>query len=101
MALSVAAASSDVVAVRAAPLGTVLPQGFILERNGWVPNNSHLPILYYKRAITPFGSDPASLFEAAFRQNAWPPQWRNGVYDSTTTIRPPMRCWASPVGGPA
>src|SRR4051812_41383153 len=52
-----------------------------LSRNGWVPNNEHLPTLLYRAAIDSAGKDPASLFEAAFTQNGWPPQWRNGVYD--------------------
>jgi uncharacterized protein YjlB len=38
-------------------------------------------VLFYKSAIKAIGSDPASLFEAAFRRNGWPPRWRNGVYD--------------------
>jgi uncharacterized protein YjlB len=49
--------------------------------NGWVPNNPQLPILLYKGAVEPAGTDPAALFEAVFQQNGWPPQWRNGVYD--------------------
>lgn len=57
------------------------PDSFILARNGWVPNNPRLPVLFYKNAIKPAGRDPAALFEAAFRRNGWPPQWRNGVYD--------------------
>jgi uncharacterized protein YjlB len=57
------------------------PQCFTLERNGWVPNNPRLPVLLYKGAIKADGRDPASRFEAAFRRNGWPPQWRNCVYD--------------------
>jgi uncharacterized protein YjlB len=72
------AASGGVGASRAA--GEIEPQSFILERNGWVPNNPRLPVLVYKSAIKARGHDPASLFEAAFRRNGWPPQWRNGVY---------------------
>jgi uncharacterized protein YjlB len=56
-------------------------QSFILQRNGWVPNNPRLPVLIYKGAVRAAGHDPASLFEALFRRNGWPPQWRNGVYD--------------------
>jgi uncharacterized protein YjlB len=57
------------------------PEAFILQPNGWVPNNPHLPVLLYRRTIAPGAADPAGLFEAAFRRNGWPPQWRNGVYD--------------------
>jgi uncharacterized protein YjlB len=59
----------------------VAPEAFVLNPNGWVPNNRHLPVLLYKRVIEPTGNDPAALFEAIFQQNGWPPQWRNGVYD--------------------
>jgi uncharacterized protein YjlB len=51
-----------------------------LSRNGWMPNNEHLPVLLYRRAFAPSGS-LADLMEQAFQKNAWPPQWRNGVYD--------------------
>jgi uncharacterized protein YjlB len=46
-----------------------------------VPNNPHLPVLFYKGIIAADGEDPAALFEAAFQQNGWVPQWRDGVYD--------------------
>lgn len=52
-----------------------------LSRNGWMPNNEHLPVLLYRGVIATSGEDPASRFEAIFIQNGWPPQWRNGVYD--------------------
>jgi uncharacterized protein YjlB len=61
--------------------GPTDPQLLRLSRNGWMPNNPHLPVLLYRGAIAPHGDDPASLFEAAFVRNGWPPQWRNGVYD--------------------
>jgi uncharacterized protein YjlB len=58
----------------------VRPDAFILQPNGWVPNNLHLPVLIYKAAIDPAGDDPAAVFEAVFGRNGWPAQWRNGVY---------------------
>jgi len=57
------------------------PETLQLSRNGWMPNNEHLPVLIYREAISPVGADPAVVFEAAFQRNGWPPQWRNGVYD--------------------
>src|SRR5271155_2299923 len=61
--------------------GEVAPESFILPPNGWVPNNPRLPVIFYKNAIKVASGDPASLFEAVFQRNGWPPQWRNGVYD--------------------
>ena len=57
------------------------PQILRLSRNGWMPNNEHLPVLLYRGALQVKGNDPAAAFEAAFLRNGWPPQWRNGVYD--------------------
>jgi uncharacterized protein YjlB len=57
------------------------PQMLRLSRNGWMPNNEHLPVLLYRGAVPANGNDPAARFEAAFEKNGWPPQWRNGVYD--------------------
>ena len=57
------------------------PETFHLSRNGWVPNNEQLPVLLYRAAIPATGTDAASVFEARFLHNGWPPQWRDGVYD--------------------
>ncbi len=51
-----------------------------LSRNGWMPNNEHLPVLIYHRAFEPSPS-AADRMEQAFARNQWPTQWRNGVYD--------------------
>jgi uncharacterized protein YjlB len=61
--------------------GSPVAQQIKLSRNGWMPNNEQHPVLLYRNAIAPSGDDPAALFEALFQKNAWPPQWRNGVYD--------------------
>ena len=50
-----------------------------LSPNGWMPNNSILPVLLYRNALA--GVDLASSMERVFEHNGWPAQWRNGVYD--------------------
>jgi uncharacterized protein YjlB len=44
------------------------PEVLRLSRNGWMPNNEHLPVLLYRNVMSSQG-------------NGWPAQWRNGVYD--------------------
>jgi uncharacterized protein YjlB len=56
------------------------PEILQLSRNGWMPNNPHLPVLIYRDAVSARGKDPAAHFEKLFLRNGWPPQWRNGVY---------------------
>lgn len=60
--------------------GSSGPEILRLSRNGWMPNNPHLPVLLYREALKPQGDDPAAWFESLFTRNGWPPQWRNGVY---------------------
>jgi uncharacterized protein YjlB len=57
------------------------PEVLRLSRNGWMPNNEHIPMLLYRQAVDTRGTDPASHFEQLFDRNGWPPQWRNGVFD--------------------
>ena len=61
--------------------GASTPQVLQLSRNGWMPNNEHLPVLLYRSSLVPAKQYPAATFEAVFERNGWPPQWRNGVYD--------------------
>jgi len=57
------------------------PEILQLSRNGWMPNNEHLPVLLYRNAMHARGDDAAAQFEQIFERNGWPAQWRNGVYD--------------------
>lgn len=63
-------------AMMAAMAVSTEPEVLKLARNGWMPNNERLPVLLYRGVI----SASASAFEARFRENGWPPRWRNGVY---------------------
>jgi hypothetical protein len=57
------------------------PEILRLSRNGWMPNNEHLPVLLYRGVTHDKGDDAATRFEQIFERTGWPAQWRNGVYD--------------------
>jgi uncharacterized protein YjlB len=57
------------------------PEILRLSRNGWMPNNEHLPVLLYRSVMHARGDEAAVQFEQIFERNSWPAQWRNGVYD--------------------
>ncbi|HZZ13124.1 MAG TPA: cupin domain-containing protein [Paraburkholderia sp.] len=54
---------------------------FMLEPHAWVPNNARLPVVIYRHALAPESGDLAAAFEILFENNAWPPQWRDGIFD--------------------
>jgi uncharacterized protein YjlB len=57
------------------------PEAFVLQSNAWVPNNRHLPVLFYHAAFALPGEDPAGAFETLFGRHGWPAQWRDSVFD--------------------
>ena len=61
--------------IRSANVGT-----WQLDDDGTIPNNSDLPLLLYRQAVTPPEHDPAAVFEALFTANGWPAAWRNGIF---------------------
>ncbi|WP_242559645.1 MULTISPECIES: cupin [Pandoraea] len=66
----------------AARAATVEPDSFILQRNGWVPNNPQLPVLHYRQVMTPDEArSSADRFERLVGEHGWPAQWRAGIYD--------------------
>lgn len=58
---------------------TPQPETLFLNPNGWVPNSAK-PVLIYRGALAGAG-DAASVAEAMFAANGWPPQWRAGIFD--------------------
>jgi uncharacterized protein YjlB len=58
----------------------IAPEVLRLATTASIPNNPTLPALIYRAVIAPSVADAAAAMEAMFRQNGWPPQWRNGVY---------------------
>ena len=57
-------------------------ESLLLPAHDWVPNNPKLPVMIYRGAREAKScEETAKAFEAAFDENGWPPQWRDGVYD--------------------
>lgn len=57
------------------------PDILLLVENGWVPNNTRLPVLHYHRVLEAVHSDMAAAMEELFDRNGWHPDWRDGIYD--------------------
>jgi uncharacterized protein YjlB len=55
------------------------PETAIFKDDGIIPNNRY-PLLLYRGAIDPAGSDPASRVEEQFVVNNWTNTWCNGIY---------------------
>ena len=77
------------------------PEVLHLSRNGWMPNNEHLPVLLYRNVIGTSGTDPAAHFEAIFVGTAGRPSGVTACTTSTTITRLRMRCWVSSPGTPS
>ena len=56
-------------------------EAFMLKPHDWVPNNRKLPVVIYRRALMPDSGDLGAAFEILFERNAWPTQWRDGIFD--------------------
>ncbi|WP_191061398.1 cupin domain-containing protein [Geminicoccus harenae] len=54
-------------------------QALRFEDAGSVPNNPHLPLIWWQGALEPDAGPEA--FEARFAQNGWGRSWRNGIFD--------------------
>lgn len=55
------------------------PEQLFFNDDGCIPN-SRLPVLIY-RGISFESADTATCFEQMFGANAWPVQWRDGIFD--------------------
>jgi uncharacterized protein YjlB len=78
---SAALSRSEQAQAAEASAAAMHPDVIQLSQNGWMPNNEHLPVLFYRDAVSLEDRDPAALIEAQFQRNGWPPQWRDSVYD--------------------
>ena len=56
------------------------PLSFVLDGDGLIPNNPHLPVLHYRAVFDGANGDLASRFELLFERHQWPPAWRNGIF---------------------
>lgn len=63
--------AADTASERGADGAAGDPEALRLSRNGWVPNNEHLPVLLYRSVQDPRSADPALRFEELFTRNGW------------------------------
>jgi uncharacterized protein YjlB len=57
----------------------MLTKQIMLKPNGWVPNNTTLPVLIYRDAVVT--TDAPAEFEDLFSLNGWEGIWHDGVFD--------------------
>jgi uncharacterized protein YjlB len=58
------------------------PSRMRFRDDGYVPNNSRFPLLYYRKVLrVDRKHDPAAVLEKTFNVNGWGHAWRNGIYD--------------------
>ena len=56
--------------------------------DGYIPNNSKYPLLYYRKAVRFTRKlDPAGVLETIFNVNGWGDAWRNGITTLCTTTQ--------------
>ncbi|WP_207913194.1 hypothetical protein [Novosphingobium sp. PhB57] len=56
-------------------------ESFLLSEKGWVPNNSRLPVVFYRGALVGDANGLADQFEALFEGHGGSPDWRDSVFD--------------------
>jgi uncharacterized protein YjlB len=57
-------------------------ESVMFSDDGSVPNNPHLPFLFYRNAIDLSGTpNPEDVVERVFSNNSWGDMWRNGIYE--------------------
>ncbi|WP_375188843.1 cupin [Sphingobium yanoikuyae] len=56
-------------------------KSILFSRDGWVPNNSAIPVGLYLGVEPSERTDLAKAFEARFASHGWLPEWRDKIYD--------------------
>jgi uncharacterized protein YjlB len=54
---------------------------YLLEGCERFPNNSHLPLLIYRRYFDIMDEDGSRMIRDTFEANSWTQSWINGIYD--------------------
>ena len=55
-------------------------ESFLPAPSGAMPNHPRFPVLLYRGVPSREDEASASMLEALFARNSWPPQWRDGIY---------------------
>lgn len=70
------------------------PEVLRIPRNGWTPNNEHLPVLLYRNVIATSGRTRRRVSKRYSFRTVGRPSGAMGFMTSITIIRWRMRCWA-------